>query len=94
MKISAALNSQIYRQFYFGLGTGLFLPQVTLQGGRQSITVSDRHLGFAANAAHFLALGSKAWLKSILEYNIFLDNGPAIHYLTLQTGLSIGIGKY
>jgi len=93
MKIGAALDSRIYRQLHLGLGTGFFLPQVTVKGGRQSITISERHLGFAASASHLLAIGSAAWLKSILQYNIFLDNGPAIHYLTVQTGVGIGIGK-
>jgi hypothetical protein len=93
MKLSAALESRIYQNFHAGLGAGLFVPQVVLKDGRQSLTLAERRLGFAANAAHLLPLGPAAWLKSILEYNIFLDDGPAIHYLTLQTGLSIGIGK-
>jgi len=93
MKVSAALESRIDRRIRLGLGAGLFLPQVTINGGRQSITVSERHFGFAASAAHLVPLGSAAWLRSIFEYNIFLDKGPAIHYVTLQTGLSIGIGK-
>jgi hypothetical protein len=94
MKISAAVESHIYQRFYLGLGAGLFLPQVTVKGGSSSMTISDRHLGFASSAAHLLPLGPAAWLRSMLEYDIFLDNGPAIHYLTLQTGLSIGIGKH
>jgi len=93
MKISAALDSRLYRRFHVGLGAGLFLPQVTVRDSRKSLTISDRHLGFAASAAHLLPLGPAAWLKSILEYDIFLASGPAIHYLTLQTGLSIGFGK-
>jgi hypothetical protein len=94
MKVSVALESRIARRIRLGLGAGLFLPQVTIKGGRQSITVSERHFGFAASAAHFVPLGPAAWLRSIVEYNIFLDKGPAIHYVTLQTGLSIGIGKH
>jgi len=93
MKLSAALDSRIYRQFHGGIGAGLFLPQVTVKGGRQSITVAERRPGFAANLSHYLPLGPRAWLKSSAEYDIFLDDGPAIHYLTLQTGLSLGIGK-
>ncbi|MCG3118057.1 MAG: hypothetical protein ALAOOOJD_00191 [bacterium] len=93
MKISAAAEARVYHRWHLGLGTGLFLPQVTVNGGRQSITVSERRLGFAANTAYLLPLGPAAWVKSSLAYNIFLDNGPAIHYLTLQSGLSIGIGK-
>jgi hypothetical protein len=93
MKLSAALDSRIYRQFHAGLGAGLFLPQVTIRGGRQSLTVSERRLGLAANISHHLPLGPAAWLKSSVEYDIFLDDGPAIQYLTLQTGLSLGIGK-
>jgi hypothetical protein len=93
MKVSAALEGRIDRRVRLGLGAGLFLPQVTITGGRQSITVSERHFGFAASAAHLVPLGPAAWLRSIFEYNIFLDKGPAIHYATLQTGLSIGIGK-
>jgi hypothetical protein len=93
MKLSAVLDNRIYRQFHGGIGAGLFLPQVTVKGGRQSITVAERRLGFATNLSHYLPLGPRAWLKSSAEYDIFLDDGPAIHYLTLQTGLSLGIGK-
>ena len=93
MKLSAALDSRVYRQFHVGLGAGLIMPQVTVKDSRQSITAAERHWGVATNVAHFLPLGPAAWLKSSVEYDIFLDNGPAIHYLTLQTGLSIGIGK-
>jgi len=93
MKLSAALDSRIYQQLHFGFGAGLFLPQVTIKGGRQSLTVSERRPGLAANFSHHLPLGPAAWLKSSVEYDIFLDDGPAIHYLTLQTGLSLGIGK-
>jgi len=93
MKLSAALDSRVYRQFHTGLGIGLIMPQVTVRDNRQSITTAERRFGVAANVAHFLPLGPAAWLKSSAEYDIFLDDGPAIHYLTLQTGLSIGIGK-
>lgn len=93
MKISVAAEACVYRRWHLGMGTGLFLPQVTVNGGRQSITVSERRLGFATSAAYLLPLGPAAWVKSSLAYNIFLDNGPAIHYMTLQSGLSIGIGK-
>ncbi|MDZ7359884.1 MAG: hypothetical protein ONB46_04050 [candidate division KSB1 bacterium] len=93
MKVSAALEGRIDRRVRLGWGAGLFLPQVTINNGRQSITVSERHFGFAISAAHLTPLGPAAWLRSIFEYNIFLDKGPAIHYVTMQTGLSIGIGK-
>jgi hypothetical protein len=94
MKVSAALERRIDRRIHLGFSAGLFLPQVTIKGGRQSITVSERHFGFAASAVHLVPLGPAAWLRSIFEYNIFLDKGPAIDYVTLQTGLSIGIGKH
>lgn len=93
IKLSAAIDSRIYRQFHIGLGAGLLMPQVTVKDSRQAITAAERHWGVATNVAHFLPLGSVAWLKSSIEYDIFLDDGPAIHYLTLQTGLSLGIGK-
>jgi len=93
MKLSAALDSRVYRQFHVGLGAGLIMPQVTVKDSRQSITAAERRFGTAMNVAHFLPLGPAAWLKSSVEYDIFLDDGPAIHYLTLQTGLSLGIGK-
>ena len=93
MKLSAAIDSRVYRQFHVGLGVGLLMPQVTVKDSRQSITAAERRLGVATNVAHFLPLGPIAWLKSSVEYDIFLDDGPAIHYLTLQTGLSLGIGK-
>jgi hypothetical protein len=94
MKISAALDRRIYQRFHVGLGAGLFLPQVKVNDSRQSITLADRHLGFAASAAYWLPLGPTVWLRSLLEYDIFLNNGPAIHYLTLQTGLSVGLRKH
>ena len=93
MKLSAALDSRVYRQFHVGLGAGLIMPQVTVKDSRQTITAAERRFGTAVNVAHFLSLGPAAWLKSSVEYDIFLDDGPAIHYLTLQTGLSLGIGK-
>ena len=93
MKLSAAIDSRVYRQFHVGVGVGLLMPQVTVKDSRQSITAAERRLGVATNVAHFLPLGPIAWLKSSVEYDIFLDDGPAIHYLTLQTGLSLGIGK-
>jgi hypothetical protein len=93
MKISAALDRRLYQRLHVGLGAGLFLPQVKINDSRQSLTLADRHLGFAASVAHWLPLGPKVWLRSMLEYDIFLDNGPAIHYLTLQTGLSVGLRK-
>jgi len=93
VKLGAALDSRVYRQFHVGLGAGLIMPQATVKDSRQSITAAERRLGVATNVAHFLPLGPAAWLKSSVEYDIFLDDGPAIHYLTLQTGLSLGIGK-
>ncbi|GEM_PF-6213550 len=93
MRVSAALDASLTQRLQVGLGAGLFLPQVTIKGGQQSLTVAERQLGFGAGAAHLTPLGPAAWLRSSVEYNIFLDSGPAIHYLTLQTGLSIGIGK-
>lgn len=93
IKLSAAIDSRVYRQFHVGLGTGLLMPQVTVKDSRQSLTAAERRWGVATNVAHFLPLGPAVWLKSSIEYDIFLDDGPAIHYLTLQTGLSLGIGK-
>jgi hypothetical protein len=94
MKISAALERQIYHHFHAGLGAGIFLPEVKVNDSRQSITLADRYFGFAASATHWLPLGSIVWLRSLLEYDIYLNNGPAIHYLTLQTGLSIELRKH
>lgn len=93
MNISASLNYRLNSRLHVGLGSGLFLPQVKVEGGRRPLTVTDRQFGFSANATYFMPLGSKISLKSDLVYNIFMEDGPAIHYLTLQTGPSFAIGK-
>ncbi|MGH7495170.1 MAG: hypothetical protein ACREOO_22595 [bacterium] len=74
-----------------GVGAGLFLPQASLRSSRQTMTISDRRLGFSLGAAHQLVLGSNLWLRSQLSYNVFLNQGPAIHFLAVQIGPCFGI---
>ncbi len=93
MKIGTALNWRLNRRFQFDVGVGLFLPQLTLNGGSQTITVSERHWGVTTNASYLIPLGAAIWLKPVLGYNIFRDNGPYIHYLVLQIGPSFAIRK-
>jgi len=93
MKINSSLNYRVNERWQIGVGVGLFLPQLTITGGGQSLTVSDRHFGIAAELAHFLPLGSRVWLKSMLEYDLFLDDGPSIQSLSIQTGPSFTIGR-
>jgi len=93
LKISGSLNYRLNDRWQFGAGLGIFMPKLTVSGAGNSLTVSDRHFGFAADVSHFLPLGSRVWLRSFLEYNIFLDDGPAIHSLALQTGPIFSFGK-
>lgn len=93
LKISSSLNYRLNERWQFGGGLGIFMPKLTVSGAGNSLTVSDRHFGVAADVSHFLPLGSRVWLRSFLEYNIFLDDGPAIHSLVLQTGPIFTFGK-
>lgn len=93
LKISSSLNYRLNERWQFGAGLGVFMPKLTVSGAGNSLTVSDRHFGFAADVSHFLPLGSRVWLRSFLEYSIFLDDGPAIHSLALQTGPIFSFGK-
>jgi len=93
LKISSSLNYKLNDRWQFGGGLGILMPKLTVSGAGNSLTVSDRHFGFAADVSHFIPLGSRVWLRSFLEYNIFLDDGPAIHSLALQTGPIFSFGK-
>ncbi len=93
MKIGAALNWHLSRRLQMDAGMGLFLPQLTVQGSSRPITVSERQWGVTTNASYLIPLGAAIWLKSVLGYNIFRDDGTFIHYLTFQIGPSFAIGK-
>jgi hypothetical protein len=93
LKISSSLNYRLNDRWQFGGGLGVFMPKLTVSGAGNSLTVSDRHFGFTADVSHFLPLGSRVWLRSFLEYSIFLDDGPAIHSLAFQTGPIFSFGK-
>jgi hypothetical protein len=93
LKISSALNYKLNDRWQLGAGLGVFMPKLTVSGAGNSLTVSDRHFGFAVDVSHFLPLGSRVLLRSFLEYDIFLDDGPAIHSLVLQTGPIFSFGN-
>ncbi|MGH7598763.1 MAG: hypothetical protein ACREOI_20610, partial [bacterium] len=93
MKIGAALNWRLNRRFQLDTGVGLFLPQLNVAGNRQTITVSERQWGVTTNASYLIPLGAAVWLKPVLGYNIFRDDGTFIHYLSFQIGPSFAIRK-
>ena len=92
-QISGGVNYRFAENWQAGLGTGLYLPQVKVEGNRASAALSERQWGWMATCSHLLPLGQNVGLKSTLAYNIFLDNGPAIHFFALQTGLSFAFGR-
>lgn len=92
-QISGGVNYRFAEHWQVGLGTGLYLPQVKVEGNRASAALSERQWGWMATFSHLLPLGQNVGLKSTLAYNIFLDNGPAIHFFALQTGLSFAFGR-
>lgn len=93
MKIGAALNWRLNRRLQMDAGVGVFLPQLTVRGSGQTITVSERQWGVTTNASYLIPLGAAVWLKPVLGYNIFRDDGTFIHYLTFQIGPSFAIRK-
>jgi len=93
IKIGSTLNYRLNERWQFGAGVGVFLPKLTISGSGRSLIVSDRHFGFASEVAYFIPVGSRIWLKSVLVYDIFLDDGPAIHSLAVQTGPIFSFGK-
>jgi len=93
LKITSSLNYRWNDRWRVGAGIGVFMPKLTVNGAGNSLTVSDRHFGFAADLSHFLPLGSHILLRSVLEYSVFMDDGPAIHSLNFQTGPSFTIGR-
>jgi hypothetical protein len=93
MKIGAAFSWRLRSRLQMDAGVGLFLPQLTVKGGRQTLTVSERQWGVATNASYLIPLGAAVWLKPVLGYNIFRDDGTFIHYLTFQIGPSFAIKK-
>lgn len=92
-QINACVNYCFAPHWQAGLGTGFFLPQVRIKGGRQDVTLSERQWGWMLSISHLLELGQSFWLKSTLAHNVFLDNGPAIHFFTLQVGPSFAIRR-
>jgi hypothetical protein len=94
MKVNASLYYRLNRRLLLGVGTGFFLPQVTVRDGHdEPLTFTGRQFGFTVNTAYLIPLGPRVWLKSDLMYNIFFDDAPPIQYLTLQVGPSIAIRK-
>jgi hypothetical protein len=93
MKIGAAFNWRLNRRLQMDAGVGVFLPQLTVQGSGRTIAVSERHWGLATNASYLIPLGAAVWLKPVLGYNIFRDDGTFIHYLSFQIGPSFAIRK-
>lgn len=93
MKIGVALNWRLNHRLQLDTGVGLFLPQLTVTGGRQTITVSERQWGVTTSASYFIPLGAAVWLKPVLGYNIFRDDDAFIHYLSFQIGPSFAIKK-
>ncbi len=93
MKIGTALNWRLSRRLQMDAGVGLFLPQLTVRGSGRTITVSERQWGVTTSASYFIPLGAAVWLKPVLGYNIFRDDGTFIHYLAFQIGPSFAIGK-
>ncbi len=91
--VTAALDWRWRNNFFAGAGAGMFLPQASLQSSRQTMTISDRQLGLSFGAGHQLALGANLWLRTQLSYSVFLDQGPAIHFLALHVGPCFGIGR-
>ncbi len=92
-QISGSVNYRFAQNWQAGLGTGLYLPQVKVEGNRASAALSERQWGWLTSLSHLLPLSEKLMLKSTLAYNVFLDNGPAIHFFALQTGLSFAFGR-
>ncbi len=92
-QINGAVNYRFAPNWQAGVGTGLYLPQVKVEGNRASTALSERQWGWLAALSHLLPLRPAVWLKSSLTYNVFLDNGPAIHFFALQTGLSFAMGR-
>lgn len=91
--VTATVNWRWRKEFEACAGAGLFLPQASLRSSRSNMTVSERRLGFSVGAANQLVLGANVWLRSQLSYNVFLNQGPAIHFLALQVGPCFGIGR-
>lgn len=92
-QISGGVNYRLATNWQAGLGAGLYLPQVKIEGNRAAAALSERQWGWLAAFSHLLPLGQNVGLKSTLAYNVFLDNGPAIHFFVLQTGLSFAFGR-
>ena len=93
MRISTTMNYRLSPRLQAGLGFGLYLPKVTVSGGEEKLTVSDRFFGVGANTAYLLPLGSRVWLKSVIEYNAFKADEDIVGYLSIHTGPSIAIGN-
>lgn len=93
IKIGAGCDYRLHPRWTLGVGLGWFLPQITISGAGGSAMLSDRRWGAAAHLTQHLLLGERFWLQSRLQYHAFLDEGPAIHYVTFQIGPSFAIGR-
>ncbi len=93
VQIGGVVNYRFAPRWEAGLGTGLYLPQVKVEGNRQSASLSDRQWGWMLALARLFPLNKTVWLKATLAYNLFLDKGPAIHFFALQIGPSFAIGR-
>lgn len=92
-QIMGGVNYRFAPRWQASAATGLYLPQVKVEGNRASAAFSERQWGWMMGVSHLLPLGPAVWLKSTFAHNVFLDNGPAIHFFALQTGLSFAIGR-
>ncbi len=93
IKVGAGLDYQVHPRWTLGLGLGWFLPQIKITGASRTATLTDRRWGAAAHLTQQLPLGERIWLQSRLQYHAFLDEGPAIQYLTFQIGPSFAMGR-
>lgn len=93
MKIGAGVDLHYDRHWDFGASLGVFLPQVNVSGATRSLSMTERQWGITAHAIYNFSVGSKIWLKSMLAYNAFLDEGPVIQYFTIQIGPCFTIGR-
>ena len=93
IRLTGGLDYHWKERVLLGASVGVFFPQVTVKGASRSLTVSDRQLGLALNAAYLLPLTASVWLRPEAGYHFFMDQGPVIHYLTLKAGACFAIGK-
>lgn len=93
VQINGLVNYRLTPHWEAGVGTGLYLPQVKVEGNSNSASLSERQWGWVLSVARLFPVNRTVWLKAGLAYNLFLDNGPAIHYFALQVGPSFAMGR-